>query len=103
MTFHTSYRPLFIGPENQVPLLDGSQKPYRTDSSYLNPIHRLAEKAHAVGAQILVDCAQLAPHRQIAMLGLSVPACLDYVAISAHMVYVPFGTGVLVGRKDTFK
>lgn len=69
----------------------------------LNPIHRLAEKAHAVGAQFLADCAQLAPHRKIEMRPLDDPGHLDYVAISAHKMYAPFGTGALVGRRDTFE
>jgi cysteine desulfurase / selenocysteine lyase len=72
-------------------------------TGFISPVHRLAEKAHAAGAQILVDCAQLAPHRKIDMLGLDDPAHLDYVAISAHKMYAPFGTGALVGRRDTFE
>jgi len=66
-------------------------------------VHRLALKAHEAGAQILVDCAQLAPHRKIEMGELSDPAHLDYVSISAHKIYAPFGTGALVGRRDTFE
>ncbi len=72
-------------------------------TGYLNPIHRLAEKAHAVGAQIVVDCAQLAPHRKIDMRPLGDPGHLDYVALSAHKMYAPFGTGALIGRRDTFE
>lgn len=68
----------------------------------LNPIHRLAEKTHAAGAQIFVDCAQLAPHRQVVMGALDDPQHIDYTAISAHKMYAPFGTGALVGRIDTF-
>ncbi|HRO25486.1 MAG TPA: aminotransferase class V-fold PLP-dependent enzyme, partial [Promineifilum sp.] len=36
-------------------------------SGFLQPIHRLARKAHAAGALILVDVAQLAPHRRVDM------------------------------------
>jgi selenocysteine lyase/cysteine desulfurase len=71
-------------------------------TGFINPIHRLAEKAHAVGAQILVDCAQLAPHRKVDMRPLDDPAHLDYVSISAHKMYAPFGTGALIGRRETF-
>lgn len=71
-------------------------------TGFLNPIHRLAEKAHAAGAQILADCAQLAPHRKVDMRPLDDPAHLDYVSISAHKMYAPFGTGALIGRRDTF-
>ncbi|MGD9092154.1 MAG: aminotransferase class V-fold PLP-dependent enzyme, partial [Anaerolineales bacterium] len=69
----------------------------------LNPFHRLAEKAHAVGAQIVVDCAQLAPHRKIDMRPLDDLAHLDYVTLSAHKMYAPLGTGALIGRRDTFE
>lgn len=72
-------------------------------TGFMNPIHRLAEKAHAAGAQIAVDCAQLAPHRRIDMRPLDDPAHLDYVAISAHKMYAPYGTGALIGRRDTFE
>lgn len=72
-------------------------------TGYITPVHRLAEKAHAAGAQILVDCAQLAPHRQVRMGELADPAHLDYVTISAHKMYAPFGSGALIGRRDTFE
>ena len=66
-------------------------------------IHGLAERTHAAGAQILVDCAQLAPHRAIEIGRLDDPRHLDYVALSAHKMYAPFGTGALIGRRDTFQ
>jgi cysteine desulfurase/selenocysteine lyase len=69
----------------------------------LNPIHQLAEQAHAVGALFMADCAQLAPHRKVEMLPLSDPAHLDFVSISAHKMYAPFGTGAIVGRKEIFE
>ena len=72
-------------------------------TGYLNPIHRLAEKTHAVGAQIIVDCAQLAPHRKIEMRPINDPTHLDYVALSAHKLYAPFGTGALIGLSETFQ
>jgi cysteine desulfurase/selenocysteine lyase len=72
-------------------------------TGYLNPIHRLAEKVHSIGAMFMVDCAQLAPHRKIDMLPLDNPAHLDFICISAHKMYAPFGTGALIGRKDVFE
>ncbi|GAB4196550.1 MAG: aminotransferase class V-fold PLP-dependent enzyme [Roseiflexaceae bacterium] len=68
----------------------------------LPPVAHLAEQAHAAGAEIVVDCAQLAPHRPIDIGDLDDPAHLDYVAFSGHKLYAPFGCGVLVGRRDTF-
>ncbi|HSD83068.1 MAG TPA: aminotransferase class V-fold PLP-dependent enzyme, partial [Anaerolineae bacterium] len=47
--------------------------------------------------------AQLAPHRRVTMGELDDPAHLDYVAISAHKMYAPFGTGALIGRRETFE
>lgn len=69
----------------------------------INSARRLAEKAHAAGAQILVDCAQLAPHRAVQVGGLDQAAHFDYVALSAHKLYAPYGTGALIGRRDTFE
>ena len=71
-------------------------------TGYLNPIHQLAALTHAAGAQIAVDCAQLAPHRRVCMGDLEDPTHLDYAILSAHKLYAPFGTGALVGRRDTF-
>ncbi|MDX1437664.1 MAG: aminotransferase class V-fold PLP-dependent enzyme, partial [Anaerolineales bacterium] len=72
-------------------------------TGYINPIHEIAERAHAIGAQIAVDCAQLAPHRAIDLRSLDDPSHLDYIAVSAHKMYAPFGTGALIGRRDTFE
>ena len=71
-------------------------------TGFVQPIHRLARKAHAVGASILVDAAQLAPHRRIDVRPDHEPEHLDFVAFSAHKMYAPFGTGALVGRRDIF-
>lgn len=72
-------------------------------TGYLNPVHRLAAKAHAAGAWIAVDAAQLAPHRPIHMRPVGDPEHLDFLSISAHKLYAPFGTGALVGRRDLFE
>jgi selenocysteine lyase/cysteine desulfurase len=72
-------------------------------TGHMPDIHSIAARAHAAGAEIVVDCAQLAPHRPVNMGPLSDPAHLDYVALSAHKIYAPFGTGALIGRRDTFE
>ena len=61
-----------------------------------------AEKVHAAGGRILVDAAQLAPHRPIDMRPHDDPGHLDFVALSAHKMYAPFGSGALVGSRDAF-
>ncbi|MET1065562.1 MAG: aminotransferase class V-fold PLP-dependent enzyme [Arthrobacter sp.] len=58
------------------------------------PIRALAALAHEHGARIVVDAAQLAPHRRIDIAADDV----DYLAFSGHKLYAPFGAGVLVGR-----
>ncbi|MGV9610776.1 aminotransferase class V-fold PLP-dependent enzyme [Nocardia xishanensis] len=60
------------------------------------PLERLADIAHQCGARILVDAAQLAPHRRISLREKGI----DYLAFSGHKLYAPFGAGVLVGRRD---
>lgn len=60
------------------------------------PIARLAGLAHRHGARILVDGAQLVPHRAASIAGFGV----DYLVFSGHKLYAPFGAGVLVGRTD---
>lgn len=60
------------------------------------PLDRLADLAHRHGARILVDGAQLVPHRAVDITA----AGIDYLAFSGHKLYAPFGAGVLVGRRD---
>lgn len=71
-------------------------------TGFIQPIHRLAAKAHSVGARILVDAAQLAPHRPLNMRPHDDPQHLDFVALSAHKMYAPFGAGALIGPQDVF-
>lgn len=60
------------------------------------PLAEIAEVAHAHGARLLVDAAQLAPHAPVDMAG----AGIDYLAMSGHKLYAPYGAGALVGRRD---
>ncbi len=64
-------------------------------TGWLPPIDDIIEAAHERGVPVFVDAAQLAPHRPM-------PVTADYVAFSAHKMYAPFGTGVLVGPRATF-
>lgn len=72
-------------------------------TGYINPVHKIAELAHRYGSKILVDGAQLVPHHPVDMKPIEDPAHIDYIAFSAHKMYAPFGTGVLIAPKDTFK
>lgn len=68
----------------------------------VNPVHTYARWAHEAGGRIVVDAAQLAPHRAIEMRPGNDPEHLDFLAFSAHKMYAPFGIGVLVGPRDVF-
>jgi len=72
-------------------------------TGYINPIHKIARLAHKYGSKILVDGAQLVPHHPVNIKSVGDPAHIDYIAFSAHKMYAPFGIGVLVAPKDTFK
>ena len=60
------------------------------------PLADVVEIAHAAGARIAIDGAQLVPHRGADLTNSGV----DYLAFSGHKTYAPFGAGVLVGRRD---
>jgi selenocysteine lyase/cysteine desulfurase len=45
---------------------------------------------------MMLDSAQLAPHRRIDMVADGI----DYLALSGHKLYAPFGAGALVGSRD---
>ncbi|MPQ96514.1 aminotransferase class V-fold PLP-dependent enzyme [Modestobacter sp. I12A-02628] len=60
------------------------------------PLEEVVALAHAAGTRVLVDGAQLVPHRRFSLAATGA----DYVAFSGHKTYAPFGTGALVGRRD---
>ena len=62
----------------------------------INPIEEIIEKAHAVGAKILIDGAQAAPHIQPDVQALDV----DFYTISAHKLCGPTGVGILYGKSE---
>ncbi len=62
----------------------------------INPVASLIEKAHAVGAKVLLDGAQAAAHLPMDVQKLN----CDFLAFSAHKMYGPTGTGVLYGKRE---
>jgi len=60
-----------------------------------NDLAEISRIVHRYDARLLVDAAQLVAHRKVEMEASGI----DYLAFSAHKVYAPFGSGVLVARK----
>jgi selenocysteine lyase/cysteine desulfurase len=72
-------------------------------TGFVSPIHEVAELAHRHGARISVDAAQLAPHHRIDIRPADDPGHIDFVSLSGHKMYAPYGAGVLVAPRDFFE
>lgn len=72
-------------------------------TGYINDLRTIARLAHTYGAPLLVDAAQLAPHRRIHMMPHGHPEHLDFIVFSGHKMYAPFGSGVLIGPRQFFQ
>jgi cysteine desulfurase/selenocysteine lyase len=62
----------------------------------INPVKTIIDKAHAVGAKVLLDGAQSIQHLQINVQELD----CDFYVFSSHKVFGPTGAGVLYGKED---
>ncbi|MEE2729884.1 MAG: cysteine desulfurase [Pseudomonadota bacterium] len=62
----------------------------------INPVQTIVEKAHSVGALVLLDGAQATPHWSVDVQELG----CDFYAFSGHKVYGPTGIGVLWGKAE---
>lgn len=71
-------------------------------TGYINDIHGIARLCHNHGAKIIVDGAQLVPHKTINLQGGNEEESIDFLVFSAHKMYAPFGTGVIIAKKDSF-
>jgi cysteine desulfurase/selenocysteine lyase len=66
---------------------------------YITPLKEIIKKAHEVGAIVIVDAAQAAPHIKIDVKALD----CDFLAFSAHKMLGPTGLGILYGKKKIMK
>jgi len=62
----------------------------------INPIEEIIEKAHKVGAAVLIDGAQSTPHMKVDFQALNI----DFYVTSAHKVCGPTGVGFLYGKQE---
>ncbi len=64
-----------------------------------NDLDEISQIVHKYGARLLVDGAQMVAHRKVNLQATDI----DYFAFSAHKVYAPFGTGVLMMKKNLIR
>jgi len=64
-------------------------------TGWLPALPAVIDAAHERGVPVVLDAAQLAPHRPL-------PPGADYLAFSGHKLYAPYGAGVLVGPRERF-
>jgi cysteine desulfurase/selenocysteine lyase len=62
----------------------------------INPIKHIIDKAHVVGAKVLIDGAQAVSHLDIDVQELD----CDFLVFSAHKLYGPTGVGILYGKRE---
>lgn len=62
----------------------------------INPVKKMIDAAHAVGAKVLLDGAQSTSHLEIDVVDLD----CDFMVFSAHKLYGPTGLGVLYGKRE---
>lgn len=69
-------------------------------TGYVTDVHRVAKMAHAHGAKIIVDGAQIVAHRAFSMRGATPEENIDFLVFSAHKMYSPYGGGAIVGLTE---
>ncbi|MBI4410288.1 MAG: cysteine desulfurase [Gemmatimonadetes bacterium] len=62
----------------------------------INPVREICERAHGVGARVLVDGAQGAPHLKLDLQALG----CDFYCLSGHKMCGPMGIGALWARRE---
>lgn len=62
----------------------------------INPIEKIIDKAHQVGAKVLIDGAQSIQHGEVNVSRLN----CDFFVFSGHKIFGPTGIGVLYGKES---
>lgn len=71
-------------------------------TGYINDIHFIAKLVHKYDAKLIIDGAQLVPHRKVNISGNTDDEQIDFLVFSSHKIYSPFGVGVIIGLKEDF-
>jgi cysteine desulfurase/selenocysteine lyase len=62
----------------------------------INPIEEMIQKAHQVGAKVLIDASQSIQHQRLDVQAMN----CDFLVFSGHKVFAPTGTGILYGKEE---
>ena len=84
-----------LGPKVKIVAVTGMSNVLGT----MPPVRKIADMAHAYGARVVVDAAQLVPHSPVNVVDLGA----DFLAFSSHKMLGPTGIGVLWGRMDALE
>jgi selenocysteine lyase/cysteine desulfurase len=91
-----------FGVEDVTAVLDAGRRPAllaltgaSNVTGWLPPVAQICAEAHERGIPVLLDAAQLAPHRPL-------PPEPDFMAFSGHKLYAPYGAGALIGPRSVF-
>ena len=84
-----------LGPRVKIVAVTGMSNVLGT----MPPVRKIADMAHAYGARVVVDAAQLVPHSPVNVVDLGA----DFLAFSSHKMLGPTGIGVLWGRMDALE
>jgi selenocysteine lyase/cysteine desulfurase len=89
--------------DDVIAVLDNGKKPAllaltgaSNVTGWLPPVEEICAAAHERGIPVLLDAAQLAPHRPL-------PPGPDFLAFSGHKLYAPYGAGALIGPRHVFE
>ncbi len=92
-----------FGTDDVVAVLDEGRRPAllaltgaSNVTGWLPPVEEICAAARERGVPVLLDAAQLAPHRPL-------PEGPDFVAFSGHKLYAPYGAGALIGPRRAFE
>jgi len=92
-----------FGVDDVTAVLDAGRRPALLTltgasnvTGWVPPVEEICAEAHARGILVMLDAAQLAPHRPL-------PPGPDFVAYSGHKLYAPYGAGALIGPRALFR
>ena len=71
-------------------------------TGYINDIRKISGLIHKYGGKIIVDGAQLVPHKKVYMYKKDSLENIDFLVFSGHKIYAPFGSGAIIGLREDF-